>query len=391
MADFSSAPVGNSDSSERPTNNSAPKPSLETAKLSSLPDLSLPPKPVFVEGSTTGNNASGALNPDSNAAAKKDDSPSSSVGGGLFNGSTAVTDKKDSTDFAKPVTPVSEANGGIDTFHSASGGGNGSSDNKPTTAPLPLIDEAPAEKPGPSEPTATSSVPTASAPSVTLIAPTAPTTNGSAVPSLPSGLPPKPAEPSAPSQAVAPAESVTSGNAIVGEKRKADEAADDKSAAAAPEASAPAPVSSLFGGSAATSSSLPAKPLAATVESADDSEDGASAAKKLKTDTKAETATAADAAPTSTPAAPPVEVPAPSPVTVATPAADPITAPVGAPAGVAPALEVNLGPAPSADKIASTSTTALGVKKSNSRAKREKKPLPPVGKTARKTRSQGPA
>lgn len=341
-----------------------------------MPDLSLPPKPSFSgKDSLFGNseNKDSAATPAS--AAKKDDSPSS-LAGDVVNGNT-VTEKKDDSDFAKPVTPVSEANGGHELPLPSTA----------SVAPLPLTEEEPAEKPGPSEPTA-ASIPTATAPSVAPVTSTAPATNGSSssdapASSLAAGLPAKPVEPvksAVPAEPAAPAT-----EPVVGEKRKADEATEDK------------PV-------AETAAAV--KPLPASVESVTDVEDAASAPKKQKTDANADAGAAAaavDVAPKSTPAEPPVEVPAPSPVTVAAPAADPIAAPVGAPASVAPALEVNLDPAPSAEEIDSTSTDApasadsssagagAGVKKSNSRAKREKKPLPPVGKTARKTRSQGPA
>lgn len=357
-------------STERPISDTPSKPA-ESAGIAGLPA-----KPVFGGGPTFGDNAFAGKNLESTAngnsfaaaTTKKDDSPSSSASGGVLNGNTAA-DKKDDGDFAfaKPVTPVSEANGDSHVIKPSA-----------VAAPLPLTEEAPVKEPGPSEPTATS-IPTATAPSVTLITPTAPATNGSdAAPSLAAGLPAKPAEPVVPVVPAKPAEPAepAAPSAVVGEKRKANEA-DDTPAAAKP----PAPINSLLGGP--TASSLPAKPPAPAAE-AGTNEDGESAAKKLKTDTDA-------AAPKSTPAAPPVEVPAPSPVTVATPAADPIPAPVGAPDSVAPALEVNLGPAPSAEEIASTSTSGPGVKKSTSRAKREKKPLPAVGKTARKTRSQGAA
>ncbi|KAL1891021.1 hypothetical protein Sste5346_007843 [Sporothrix stenoceras] len=386
MADHASAPVVNSDS--KSVNDSSSKPTESGGstglpglpglpKLPHLPDVpSLPPKPVF------GGSKFGVVNKDGNSdtLVKKDNSPSSSAGGEVNGNTEKVTDdKKDDTDFAKPVTPVSEANGGHELPSTSS------ATLEASAAPLPLTEEKPADKPGPSEPTA-ASIPTATAPSADPVTSTAPATNGSSdepSSSLATGLPAKPVESAETVEPVA-------ADPVVGDKRKADGVAtDDKPADAAPAAS------SLFGGDSA------AKPLAASVESVTDVEDAASAPKKQKTDTGAEKAAAVDAAPKSTPAAPPVEVPAPSPVTVAAPAAEPIAAPVGAPASVAPALEVHLGPAPSAEEVASTSTdtpaeasapsSGAGVKKSNSRAKREKKPLPPVGKTARKTRSQGPA
>ncbi|CAK7205569.1 hypothetical protein SEUCBS139899_008346 [Sporothrix eucalyptigena] len=361
MTDYSPSPVVNSGSTEA-IKQSKP---VEPAGIPGLPT-----KPVF-----GGDNI-----------ANKSESPD----GGVLNG---TVDKKDDTDFAKPVTPVSEANGHI-------GGSDNADSDKPGAIPLPLTEEpekpvaAPTEAPKPTEPASSSaSIPTATAPSVTLAAPTtAPATNGESS-SLTAGLPAKAVESVEPPK---PAEdsSLSATNAVAGEKRKVEGSADAPAADKDEKPAGPA-LTALFGTGAA--SSFPAKPPAPEPEA-----DTESPAKKLKTDTVTDTDTALPSAPAGTPAAPPAEVPAPAPVTVSAPEPAPEPVAEAPPPAAIPsvdpapgaALEANLGPAPSADEIANTSAEApepkAGVKKSNSRAKREKKPLPPVGKTARKTRSQGP-
>ncbi|CAK7239436.1 MAG: hypothetical protein STHCBS139747_000866 [Sporothrix thermara] len=314
------------------------------------------------------------------AAARKSESP---VGGFSSN-----AEKRDNADFPKPVTPVSEANGHI------GGSDNTADNNEPAAtsavdAPLPLTEPAPAEASSSAESAAavadsSSDIPTATAPSVTLAAPTTASATDGESTSLTAGIPSKqqPFESSEPLP-------LTATNTVAGDKRKADELVD------APAEKADKPVDSpltALSGTGGASSSLLAEPPAVAPEA---EEVGlGSPAKKAKTDTSADADAAAAVSPSaippvplSTPAAPPVSVPAPSPVTVSAENATP-----SAGAAAAPSLEVNLGPAPSAEDIASASTEAsvTSVKKSNSRSKREKKPLPPVGMTARKTRSQGP-
>ncbi|CAK7233616.1 hypothetical protein SCUCBS95973_008653 [Sporothrix curviconia] len=340
----------------------------------------LPPKPVFGDSTVKTDSVNGDV------AAKKSESP--------LGGFSSTADKKDDVDFPKPVTPVSEANGRI------SGSDNTYSNKPPAAAaaalPLPLTEPAPAEVPKPAEPAAvtpdwSSTIPTANAPSVTLAAPTmAPSANGEPS-SLTAGLSAKPVETAEPP-------SLTTTNVVAGEKRKADESVDVPAAEKANNKPADPPLTALFG-TGTVSSSLFAKPPAVEPEAVVGLE---SPSKKLKTDTSAEVASAPAAAEPvlplaasaaavgGTPTGPPISVPAPAPVTV--PAKEPAPASDAAPVATFSSLEVNVGPAPSAEDIASASmeAPAKGVKKSNSRAKREKKPLPPVGKTARKTRSQGP-
>lgn len=302
----------------------------------------------------------------SDAAAKRSESPP-------VNCLPSNAEARDFDDFLKPATPVSEVNDHIGEISNAD-----SNEAVASAASVPAAVAAPIEAPKEAEPAAVpGSINISSDPaqSVNLTK----TTTASA--SLDNSSP-KTGPRTMPSELAAPT-LMTAVNTVAGEKRKADAAAD----AVATTATKPDEpyLAALFGNG---TSSRSAEPLTAEPEPEIGLE---SPAKKPKVDTGTKTGIpAADSvhtalpAPLSTPAAPPVSIPAPPPVTVATP--------VPTSTASASSFEVNLGPAPSAEDIAATSkeAPAMGIKKGSSRAKREKKPQPQVGKTARKTRSQGP-
>ncbi|CAK7264439.1 hypothetical protein SEPCBS57363_001070 [Sporothrix epigloea] len=330
---------------------------------------SLPPKPVFGNS----NVITDSTVSDAAAAANRSESPP-------VNCFPGHAETQDFDDFPKPATPVSEVNGYISEINNADShepvatGAAGA-----VAASLPTAPAAPTEAPKEVEPAAiTGSLNLSADPAQSFNL--ARITTASATHSKSSsktGLRTTPADLATPTL-------LTAVNTLAGEKRKADATAD----ALAENATEPDKpyLSALFGNGA---SSRSAEPPTAEPEPEIGLE---SPPKKLKVDTgtktdlaAADSAQTALPAPLSTPAAPPVSITAPSPVTVSTPVPT-ATASVSS-------LEVNLGPAPSADDIAATSNEApaISIKKRNTRAKREKKPQSQVGKTARKTRSQGPA